>query len=143
MLGLIFIYTAWNVRKYRVFWHSASYENLIIVGDVNVCLEKSSMSGFCDTCGLKSLLKDATCYKNPKNPRSIDLILKNNPSSFQDSCVIEAVLLDFHRMVVTIMKTSSEWLKPRVINYRENFSKKIISRTIVIWIIKCNFRGKC
>ena len=42
--------------------YSSSYENLIMTGDFNVCVEDMSMSGFCDTFGLKSLIKDATCY---------------------------------------------------------------------------------
>ena len=41
---------------------------------------------FSDTFGLKSFIKDATCYKNLENPISIDLILTNNP---QNACVIE------------------------------------------------------
>ena len=41
------------------------------------------MSGFCDKFGLRSLIKDATCYKKSENPNSIDLILTNNPRSFQ------------------------------------------------------------
>ena len=43
--------------------YSSSYENLIIMADFNVCMEEINMSGFCDTFGLKSLIKDATCYK--------------------------------------------------------------------------------
>ena len=46
---------------------SSSYENLVIIGDFNVCMEEISMSGFCDTFGLKSLIKDATYYKIPEN----------------------------------------------------------------------------
>ena len=79
--------------------YSSSYENLIIVGDFNVCVEEICMSGFCDTFGLKSLIKNAACYKNPENPSSIDLILTNNPRSFQNSSVIGKGLSDFHRMV--------------------------------------------
>ena len=69
--------------------YSSSYENLIIMADFNVCVEEISISGFCDTFGLNSLIKDAACYKNPENPSSIDLSLTNNPCSFQNSCVIE------------------------------------------------------
>ena len=85
------------------------------------------MSGFCDTIVLKSLIKDAVGYKNPENPSSTDLILRNNPCSFQNSCVIEIGLSDFHRMVVTVMKISFERLKTRVINYREykSFENKL------------------
>ena len=102
----------------------SSCENLIAV---NVCVEEICMSGFCDTFGLKSLIKDAACYKNPENPSSTDLILTNNPRSFQNSCVIEIGLSDFHRMVVTVMNTSFERLKTRVINYREckSFKNKL------------------
>ena len=63
--------------------YSSSYENLIIVGDFNVCAEEICMSGFCDTFGLKSFKKYATCYKNPENPSSIDLILTNNHVVFK------------------------------------------------------------
>ena len=78
--------------------YSSSYENLIIMGYFNVWVEEISMSGFCDAFSFKSLRKDATCYKNLENPSSLS---------------------DFHRMVVTAMKTSFERLKPRVINYRD------------------------
>ena len=71
--------------------YSSSYENLIIIGDFNVCVEEISMSWFCDTFGLKSLIKDATCYKNPENPSSIDLILTNNPHSFQNLVISRQV----------------------------------------------------
>ena len=54
-------------------------------------MEEICMSGFCDTFGLKILIKDATCYKNPENPGSIDFILTNNTSSFQNSCVSRKV----------------------------------------------------
>ena len=86
--------------------YSFSYENLIIIGDFNICVEDISMSGFCDTFDFKSIIKGATCYQNLENPSSIGLILTNNPRSLRISGVIEAGLLDFHRMVVTVMKTS-------------------------------------
>ena len=84
--------------------------------DFNVCVEESTMSGFCDTFCLKSLIEDAICYRTPENSSSIDLILTDNPRSFQNYCLIEKGLSDFHRMVVTVIKTSFERLKPRVKN---------------------------
>ena len=102
--------------------YSSSYENIIIMSDFNICVEQISLTGFYNTFGLKSLIKDATCYKNPENPSSIDLILTNNPRSFQNSSVIQTGLSDFHRMVVTIMKTFFERLKPRIISYRDHRS---------------------
>ena len=91
------------------------------------------MSGFCNKFGLESLIKDATCYKNPENPSTIELILTNNPRRFQTSYVIETGLSDFHRMVLTTMKTSFERLKPRVINYRDykSFENKLFREELL------------
>ena len=113
--------------------YSSSYENLIIIGDFKVCVEEISMSEFCNTFGLNSLLKDATCYKNPENLSSTDPILTNNQRSFQNSCVIQTGSSDFHRMVVTVMKTFFEKLKPRVINYRDykSFKNKLFREELL------------
>ena len=67
----------------------------------------------------KSLIKDPTCFKNPENPSCIDLILTNSPYSFQNSCVIETGLSDFHKMTVSVMKTTFQKLKPKIVNYRD------------------------
>ena len=64
--------------------HSSRYENLILVGDFNVFVDEFRMSGFCYTFDLKSLMKDATSYKKPRNSSSIDNTLTNNPRSFQN-----------------------------------------------------------
>ena len=76
---------------------------------------------------VSKVIKDTTCYKNPENPRRIDLILANNLRSFQNSCVIKTCFSNFHVMVTTIIKTPFEWLKPRLINYRDfkSFANKI------------------
>ena len=109
--------------------YSSSYENLIIEADFN----EFCLSGVCDTFGLISLKKDATCYKNSENPSSIDLILTNNPRSFKNSCVIETGLSDFYRMVVTVMKTSFDRLKSRIITYRDykSFKNKIFREELL------------
>ena len=78
-----------------------------------------SMKVFCDSYEFKNMTKDATCYKNPENPSCMDLILTNNPNSFQNSRMIETGLSDFHKMTVTDMKTTLEKLKPNIIHYRD------------------------
>ena len=55
--------------------------------------------------------------QNPQNPSCIDLILTNSPYNFQNSCVMETGLPNFH-MTVTFLKTNYEKLKPRIVNYR-------------------------
>ena len=65
------------------------------------------------------MINKPACYKNPDKPTCIDLILRNFPRSFQNACVIETGLSDFHMMIVTVMKTSYRKIEPRVINYRD------------------------
>ena len=63
---------------------------------------------------LSSLIKVRACYKNPGKFLCIDLLLTNEPKSFQSSSVGEMGLSDFHKMAVTLMKTTLEKLKPKV-----------------------------
>ena len=65
------------------------------------------------------MINKPTCYKNPYKPTCTNLILTNCPGPFQNSCVIETDLSDFHNMIVTVMKTSYRKIEPRVINYRD------------------------
>ena len=64
------------------------------------------------------MINKPTCYKNPEKPSCIYLILTNCPRSFQNSCAIETGLSDFHKLVVTVMKTTYKKLQPKIINYR-------------------------
>ena len=68
----------------------------------------SSVGDFCQLCNLKHLIKVSTCHKNPDNPSTIDLTLTNAHRSFYNSCAIEAVLFDFHKMEATVLKTYFE-----------------------------------
>ena len=73
------------------------------------------------------MVNKATCYKNPNKPTCIDLITTNYPGLFQNSCVVEIALSDFHKMVVTVMKTSYRKSQPKIMHYHnyKNFSNDI------------------
>ena len=62
---------------------SVKYENIILLGDFNSCMDDSPMIGFCETYKLRDLVKHTTCFKNPENPSCIDLLLTNKPLIFQ------------------------------------------------------------
>ena len=94
------------------------------------------MNDFCNAYNLSSLIKEPTFYKNPDNPSSIDLTLKNSPRIFQGSCVMETGLSDFHRMTVTIMTAIFPRLPPKIrtsrnynkfynLNFRETLVKEL------------------
>ena len=67
--------------------HLLKYEHFLVLEDFNICVEDSSMPEFYDTCNLKSLIREPTCYKNPESPSYIDLILTNRPCIFEESCI--------------------------------------------------------
>ena len=69
---------------------------MIFLGDFNVTDDEYHMKFFCENYGLKNLIRQTTCYKNPSNPVCIDLVLTNVPRSFQSTCVVETGLFDFH-----------------------------------------------
>ena len=101
-----------RLLNFKYIFHSASYsanyDNLLLMGDFNVNTSELNMRDFCDSYGFKSLIKVATCFKHPENPSCIDLILTNDPLSFQSSGVIETGLSDFNKMIVTVMKTTNQ-----------------------------------
>ena len=120
--------------------YSSNYENLIILGDFNVSIDNNYMAGFCYTYDLRSLITERTCYKNPKNPTCIDLILTNHSRNFQNSCVFETGLPEFSKMAVTIMKASSQRLQPRIINYRncKRFQNNLFREELLSEILNVN-----
>ena len=90
-----------------------------MIGDLNISIEYNNIRHFCESYNLKSLIKVPTYYKNPENPSCIDLILTNKPRNFQNSCVIETSLSDFHKMTVTALRMQCRKLKPRALSYRD------------------------
>ena len=92
-------------------------------------MKDNNIRHFCESYNLKSLRKVSTCYKNPERPSYIDLILTNKPKYFQNSCVIETSLSDFHKMTVTTLRMQSRILKARVLFYRDYM--KFLNETFI------------
>ena len=91
------------------------------------------MQSFCESYGLKSLIKEPICYKTPENPSKI----------FQNSCVLETGLSDFHKTTVSVLKKTFTKLKPRVIHYRDYkmFSNEKQGKPLALSLCDCN--AKC
>ena len=83
--------------------YTTKYDNLLFLGDFNAGLENASRKLIAQLIDA-SMKNKPTCYKNHEKPSCIDLILTNCPCSFQNSCVIQTGLSDFHKMVATVMK---------------------------------------
>ena len=66
----------------------------------------------------KSLIKEKTCFKSISNPSQVYLFLTNNALSFQSTKTVSTGLSDFHKLVLTVLKTTIVKNKPREIQYR-------------------------
>ena len=56
----------------------------------------------------RSLVKDKTYFKKPKNSRCVGLFITNSIGSFQKTTAVLSGSSDFHKMIVTTCKTSFE-----------------------------------
>ncbi len=95
------------------------YDNFIIVGDVNLTPTNPYLRTICTSLGLTNLIKVPTCFKLNCNPSSIDVILTNRKHHFKNSIAIETSLSDFHKLILTTLKSSLPKYHPEVKQYRD------------------------
>ena len=81
-----------------------NYDNILLLGDFNSTQEEQCMKDFCETYNLENLIKEPTCFKNPNNPSSIDVMRTNRKNSFQNSMTVETGLSDRHKLTISILK---------------------------------------
>ena len=80
------------------------------------------------------MIKDATCFKNPDKFWCIGLMLTNRNRSLQKSCKIDRWLSDFHKMVVTVLRSFLNKLGSKIIQYGDykKFSNDAFRSELVI-----------
>ena len=66
----------------------SEYEHVTLLGDFKGETKEPCMQSILKLYALRNLILEPTCFKNPKKPSSIDLILTNSSSSFQNFCTI-------------------------------------------------------
>ena len=77
------------------------------------------LNEFCQTYNLESIANKLICFKNPKNPSCIDLMLTNKQQRFLKAKTFETGLSDFHKMVFSVFKTSFRKKKLNIVTYRD------------------------
>ena len=83
-------------------------------------MNKLTDNNFCNLYKLKIVIKVTTYFKNSDNPKNIDLMLTNSIRSFQNSsCPRETGLSDFHKMIVTVLKSYLGKNQPKFISYSD------------------------
>ena len=91
-----------------------------MLGDSDAGMEDTTVKNICTSYSSTSMINKLKRYKNPDRPSCIDLISTNCPCSFQNSCVIETGLPDFHKIAITVIKTTYRKLEPRIVHYRDS-----------------------
>ena len=86
-------------------FYMAKYEKFLLLGDFNSEMKETTMIDFCKTYNLSNLIKEPTCFKNPHNPSTIDLILTNRLRMFLNSTTIETRLSDHHKLTITVTRS--------------------------------------
>ena len=97
----------------------SSYDKVLLAGDFNIDKEEEILQEFLFEQNMNNIVKDNTCYKSIENPSCIDLFLTSSPQCFQNTTTIATGLSDFHKMVVTVMKTTFPKAGPTILYYRD------------------------
>ena len=97
----------------------SNYDKFLLAGDFNVQEDEGCIQDFMEEFSARNLVKEKTCFKSLDNPSCIDLFLTNSSQSFQKTTTISTGLSDFHKMIVTVLKTTFPKVKPKVVLYRD------------------------
>ena len=88
-----------------------------MLADFNVQEGKWLLDTFLYQHELHSVNKNSTCYKHSTNPSNIDLILTNCSKSFSKMDRLFTGLSDFHKLVLSVSKTTFTKSKSKEIVY--------------------------
>ena len=87
------------------------------MGDFNLEPTDEQIKLFLPSYNLYNLVKEHTCFKDP--PKCYDLILTNKKHSFQNTLALTNSLSDFHKLMMSVLKTEFVKADPIQINYRD------------------------
>ena len=99
--------------------YDKSYDKFLLVGDFNAEETEAVLGDFLNAYSLKNLVKEKTCFKSLQNPSTVDIFLTNNYRCFQGTCALSVGISDFHKLIITVMKSTFEKLPPRKVFYRD------------------------
>ena len=120
--------------------YSQTYDKFLLVGDFNAEEKEVILSNFMASYSLRNLVKENTCFKSVVNPSCVDLFLTNAYKSFQTTQTVSTGISDFHKMIVTVLKTTFKKAKPREILYRsyKNYDDSAFKEDLKCKLVDCN-----
>ena len=117
----------------------SNYEKFLLIGDFNAEDTEPCLINFLYQIDAKNLVKEKTCFESVNNPSCVDLFLANSYRSFQNSTAVCTGLSYFHKMTVTVLKTTFHQAKPKEILYRDyrDFDEDNLKRALRVIINFC------
>lgn len=109
-----------------------------MVGNFNVQTGETHLGTFLYQHELVNINKEATCYEKPGKPTCIDFSLSNSPRNFFKTNTIFTELSAFHKLVLSVFKTTFPKSKSKEIVYRKfkNFSEENLIQELRINLTK-------
>ena len=111
-------YTFFNELNETLSKAVNSYENIIVIGDLNIDVSdpdkdrNNYLSEFVDTFSLSNLINGKTCHKNLSGT-TIDIMFTNRPNCFQKTSTVVTGLSDFHKMIISCLKITFKKIPPK------------------------------
>ena len=103
--------------NYALDTYRQTFDKFLLAGDFNIEETDAIMSEFLFKNDSKNLVQQKTCFKSTNNPSCIDLFVTNSPRSFQNTITFASGLSDFHKMILTILKSTFPKVRPKQILY--------------------------
>ena len=97
----------------------SNYDKFLLAGDFNMEEQETLLNDFLFEYKANNLVKEKTCFKSIENPSCVDLFITNSYRSFQNTTIVSTGLSDFHKMIITVMKTTFPKAKPKIVFYRD------------------------
>ena len=118
--------------NYALDTYRQTFDKFLLTGDFNIEEADPVMSEFLFNNVSINLVQQKTCSKSTNNPSCIDLFVTNSPKSFQNTITFSSGLSDFHKMILTILKSTFPKVRPKQIVYRKfkNFDLSIFKNKI-------------
>ena len=109
-----------------------------MVGNFSAQTGETHLGTFLDQHKLVNINKEVTYYEKPDKPTCIDFILSNSPRNFFKTNTIFTEFSDFHKLVLSVLKTTFAKSKSKEIVYRKfkNFSEENLIQELRINLTK-------
>ena len=105
-----------EIRNILTFYRS-TLDNILLVSDFNMTPNNSKLSELIDDHELCNLISEPICFKSI-NPTCIDNFLTNKKTRFIKTLTCETGVSDHHKLIGTMLRSTSAKGKPERIFYR-------------------------